>query len=69
MLIICTMVYIFFVVIDVIPMMKNKQWKVLAIYSIFIAAAYVLSVLTELGVKIPSPAGPLKQIIMSVIGK
>ena len=69
MLILCTMVYLFFVLIDGIPIVKNKQWKVLTIYTILITAAYTFTVLTDIGVKIPSPADPLKQLVISVIGK
>lgn len=69
MLMLCTMVYTFFILIDVIPIVKNKKWKVLVIYSALICTAYTFSVLTELGIKIPSPANPLKQIVTSIVGR
>lgn len=69
MLILCTVVYAFFILIDAIPLVKKKLWMVLAIYSILITTAYVFTVLTELGVKIPSPADPIKQLVISIVGK
>ena len=68
-LILCTSVYVFFILIDFIPVVKKRKWKTVAIYSILFITAYTLSMLTELGVKIPSPAVPLKQIVTSIIGK
>lgn len=69
MLILCTMVYILFLCIDIIPILKNKEWKVFIIYSIIITTAYTCTVLTEMGVKIPSPSNPLKEMITSIVGK
>lgn len=69
MLILCTLVYVLFVFIDVIPIAKNKRWKVLAVYGVIFVTAYIFSVLTELGVKIPSPAVPLKQLVTAITGK
>lgn len=63
------MVYLFLILIDVIPIIKNKQWKVLTVYSIITTAAYIFTVLTELGIKVPSPANPLKQIVGTIVGK
>lgn len=68
MLLLCTLVYVFFILVDVIPIVKNQRWKVLTVYTIFFIMAYTFSVLTELGVKIPSPAGPLKQIVTAIVG-
>lgn len=68
MLILCTAVYVLFILIDVIPIIKNKQWKVLIIYSALITTAYTFSVLTELGIKLPSPTYPIKHIITAILG-
>ena len=69
MIILFTMVYLLFLYIDIIPILKNKEWKVFIIYSIIITTAYTCTVLSELGVKIPSPANPLKEMITSIVGK
>lgn len=69
MLLFCTMVYVFFVLMDVIPIIRNKNWKVLVIYAVLMMTAYTFTVLTEFGVKIPSPSNPIKQVVISVFGK
>lgn len=69
MLILCTAVYVSFVLIDVIPIVKNKQWKIFVIYSTLTVTAYILTVLTELGIKLPSPSNPIKEIVTTIIGK
>lgn len=69
MLMLCTLTYALFVVIDIVPIIKNKRWKVLAVYTVFFVTAYIFSVLTELGVEIPSPAVPLKQIVTAIVGQ
>ncbi len=69
MLILCTAVYILFVLIDVIPIIRSKQWKVLTIYSILIITSFTLSVLFELGVKLPSPSYPIKNIVTAIFGE
>lgn len=54
---------------EVIPMVKNKQWKVLIIYSIVMSTAFTLTLLHDLGIDIPSPANPLKKLVTSIVGK
>jgi hypothetical protein len=64
----CTLVYAFFVFIDVVPIVQNKKWKVFAVYGIIIVTAYVFTVLTELGVQLPSPLTPIKKLITLIVG-
>ncbi|SHI13277.1 hypothetical protein SAMN02745823_02674 [Sporobacter termitidis DSM 10068] len=66
--ILCTMVYISFALIDLIPIVRNKRWKVLAVYAVLILASYTFSMLTEQGIQLPSPAGPLKDLVTSIVG-
>jgi hypothetical protein len=40
----------------------------LIIYLIMIITAYTFSVLTELGVKLPSPTYPIKHIVTAIFG-
>jgi hypothetical protein len=51
-----------------VPMVKSKQWKVFVLYSALILFAYVLTVLQDSGVKLPSPSDPIKQLIISIVG-
>jgi hypothetical protein len=50
-------------------MARNKQWKVLVIYIGLITTAFVLTMLMELGVKLPSPAKPIERIVTAIIGR
>jgi hypothetical protein len=68
-LVLCSLVYLVFILFEVIPIIRNKKWKVLVIYMILITVAYTLTVLNDIGVKIPSPSKPIKSLITSVIGK
>ncbi len=68
MIVLCTAVYILFALSDIIPIVKGKRWKALVVYSIFITMAYILTLLTELGVKIYSPTYPIKHIITAILG-
>lgn len=68
MLILCTAVFLFFALLDVIPIVRNRQWKMLIIYSVIFITAYTFSVLTEFGVKIYSPSYPIEHIITAIFG-
>jgi hypothetical protein len=60
------MVYVVFLLIDFGDFLHNKKWKVIAVYSVLISTAYVFTVLNEMGVKLPSPAVPIKDLISSL---
>ncbi len=64
----CTLVYAFFVFTDVVPLVQNKKWKVLAVYGVIFITAYVFTVLTELGVQLPSPLTPIGDLVASIVG-
>lgn len=68
MLIICTLLYLLLAANDMVPMVKSKQWKVFVLYSALILFAYVLTVLQDSGVKLPSPSDPIKQLVISIVG-
>lgn len=63
-----TVFYIWFIFIDLVPIYKNKQNKVLWIYSVMMAFSYVILMLIGLKVKIPSPTPLLEKIISSIFG-
>lgn len=68
MLVLCTAVFLFFILIDVIPIVRAKQWKVLIIYSAIFVTAYTFNILYEIGVKIYSPSYPIKHVITAIFG-
>lgn len=53
---------------DLIPLFKQKQWKVFWIYTIILSLDFILVILTALDVPIPSPSFPMKKIILSIFG-
>jgi len=55
--------------LEIFYLYKQKQKKELALYSVMIIAALTISLLLSYGVKIPSPAKPIKQIITTIIGE
>lgn len=52
---------------EIFPMVKNKQRKELALYSVIFSLAFVLSILLSLGVEIPSPADPIEKVVDFVL--
>lgn len=69
MVILITVVYIFIIVFDLIPLYHKKEKRVFWIYIFLITAAWTLNILVEIGVKIPSPAPPIKNIIKTIVGQ
>lgn len=53
---------------EITPLHRGKKTAELVIYVIFIAFSYIISLLLVLGVKIPSPAVPIKNAVMSLVG-
>jgi hypothetical protein len=60
-------VYIFIGIIEITPIAKAGQVKELSLYLIFIIAAFVLSFLLSIDVKIPSPAKPMNDLFKAVM--
>ncbi|SKA97225.1 hypothetical protein SAMN05443428_12422 [Caloramator quimbayensis] len=67
MLFLCTLVYISFILIDFIPILKSKNLKNIILYSVIILTSYTLTFLRDIGVKIPSIATFLKQITLLIV--
>lgn len=61
--------YLIIGVIEIVPLYKKKKKKELLVYSIFFSAAFIISLLLSLGVKIPSPAKPIEAIVNTILGK
>lgn len=58
-----------FTLYDVMPMIKNKQWKVVIIYSVIMLSAIVFFILVLTGVKLPSPTYAIKKFFESIFGE
>lgn len=61
--------YLIIGTIEMVPLYKKNKTKELVVYSIFFAAAFIISLLLSLGVKIPSPAKPIENIVNAILGK
>ncbi|WP_432661823.1 hypothetical protein R9X47_14755 [Wukongibacter baidiensis] len=61
--------YLIIGIIEIVPLYKNNKKKELVVYSIFFSAAFIISLLLSLGVKIPSPAKPIETIVNTILGK
>lgn len=55
--------------LEIVPLKKEKRKNKLYIYSSLLSISALISILITLGVKIPSPAVPIKQIIISMFGE
>lgn len=64
----CTTIISFFIVFELIPIYKQKKWKVFWVYAILITFSYVIHILFTIGVKIPSPAVPIKKMVSFIFG-
>lgn len=60
--------YIVIGILEIVPLVKQKQSRELVCYSVLFTIAFTLSILLTLGIKIPSPVQPLQKLVESVIG-
>jgi hypothetical protein len=63
-----TIIIFFFIIFDLIPLFHQKKWKVFWVYTILISFSYVIHVLFTMGVKLPSPAVPIKKVVSFIFG-
>jgi hypothetical protein len=69
MIILVIIAYAFLVYIQLVPLYKNKQWKDFWVNSSIWFFSFLVAVLLSMGVKIPSPADPIKEFITAIFGK
>ena len=67
-IILCTIVFIFFIIFDLIPLFQQKKWKSCWIYIILFCVAYTIHLLFLLGIKVPSPSQPIQKIVSFIFG-
>ncbi|NLM74515.1 MAG: hypothetical protein GX187_00260 [Clostridiaceae bacterium] len=56
------------IIIDLIPIYRDQQWKAFFVYCFFLTIFLILAVLMEYNVKIPSPAEPIRSIVSFIFG-
>ncbi len=65
-LIFCTIIFLLFIILDLMPIAKRKEHKVFWYYTILIALSYTVHVLFVLGIDVPSPAIPIADAIKAL---
>ena len=65
---ICTVIFIYFIFNDLIPVYQKEEKKVAWTYMVLFVMSYVLHILITFEVKLPSPAAPLRKLVMTVFG-
>lgn len=58
-IIFCSIIYFFFVIFDLKPLAKNKDFKAFWFYTVLLILTYAVHILIGIGVDIPSPAEPI----------
>ena len=53
---------------DLVPIFRDKNWRVFWPYITVIVFHLFVTVLIRLNVEIPSPAGPLKRLVSVIFG-
>jgi len=64
----CTIIIALFIIFDLIPIYHQKKMKVFWVYTVLIFFSYVIHILFTLGVKVPSPAIPIKKLVSFIFG-
>lgn len=57
-----------FIIADLIPIYKKKLWKQFWTFSVMMALVFLLAALITFDVKVPSPAIPIKNAVMTIFG-
>lgn len=68
MIVLSLFVYSLYILFDLVPLYINKQLKLFWVYSILLIIALSITILVGLEVKIPSPAEPLKRMVVAIWG-
>lgn len=63
------LIYIIIIIIEIIPMVRDKKRNMIFTYITLMAISLILSVLLSLGVKIPSPASAIERVVFAIIKK
>ncbi|MDP4084129.1 MAG: hypothetical protein Q8934_05875 [Bacillota bacterium] len=69
MIILVVIAYSLLFIFEFFPLYNQKQWRDLWLTMILGLCSFTLIALLSFGVKIPSPAMPIKNVILSIFGK
>lgn len=63
-----TFICLFLILNELVPIYQKKQWLPFWIYTVLMSFEYILVFLCFVGIKIPSPAAPIKRIVSAILG-
>lgn len=66
MIIFYSFLYVLFIFVDLVPIYRDKKWKLFWVYSIITVVSYIMIILISVDVKIPSPAPIIKKAVTSI---
>ena len=69
MLILVIIGYIILAIYELIPLYKRKLWNDFRTNAVLWIFSFIIIMLLCLGVKIPSPEKPIRELITSIFGK
>jgi len=55
------------ILFEVPSLIRNKHWRELIVFSIFLSIAFVLALLATIGVKLPSPARGIDYFMENIL--
>lgn len=64
----CSIIFVLFIIFDLMPIYHQKKWKAFWVYTILISFSYAIHLMFSLGVKLPSPAIPIKKVVSFIFG-
>jgi hypothetical protein len=62
-------VYALLAIYDFLPLYKQKLWRDFWVNVAIGTLSFIMAILISIDVKIPSPAGPIKDFIISIFGE
>lgn len=69
MLILIIIIYTAMAFYEFIPLYKEKQWRDFRVNAVLFSISFIVIVLLDFKVYIPSPARPIQDFIISIFGK
>lgn len=68
MIVLTILCYAILGVYELVPLYKQHQFRELWLNFVIGTGSFTIAILISLGVQIPSPAEPIKQVVFSLIG-
>ncbi|MDP4090519.1 MAG: hypothetical protein Q8930_14810 [Bacillota bacterium] len=69
MIILVMLGYVILGIYEFIPLYKQKQWPDFWVNAALGATSLIVAVLLSVGIRIPSPEAPIREMIISIFGK